>query len=56
VRGQAPGRVAGTYDRLVSTRFETARLVIHAFQARDADPWLAMVTDPAVRLYYRADI
>ena len=37
--GQVPGRVAGTYDLLVSTRLETARLVIRTFQARDADPF-----------------
>jgi len=32
----------------VSTRLETARLVIRTFQGRDADPWLAMVNDPEV--------
>jgi RimJ/RimL family protein N-acetyltransferase len=32
----------------VSTRLETARLVIRTFEARDAGPWLAMVTDPEV--------
>jgi RimJ/RimL family protein N-acetyltransferase len=32
----------------VSTRIESARLVIRTFQARDAGAWLAMVTDPEV--------
>jgi len=32
----------------VSTRLDTARLVIRTFEARDAGPWLAMVTDPEV--------
>ena len=32
----------------VSTRLETARLVIRTFEARDAGPWLAMVTDSEV--------
>jgi [ribosomal protein S5]-alanine N-acetyltransferase len=41
----------GPYDLLVSTRLETARLVIRTFEARDADQWLAMVTDPAVRQF-----
>ena len=49
-----PVRVAGTYDLLVSTRLETARLVIRTFQARDAGPWLAMVTDPEVRRFLPA--
>jgi ribosomal-protein-alanine N-acetyltransferase len=43
-----PGRDAGPYHRVVNTRLETARLVIRTFEARDADPWLAMVTDPEV--------
>ena len=30
------------------TRLETARLVIRTFEARDADHWLAMVSDPEV--------
>jgi len=30
----------------VSTRIETARLVIRTFEARDADPWLALMNDP----------
>jgi RimJ/RimL family protein N-acetyltransferase len=38
----------------VSTRLETARLVIRTFEARDADPWLAMVTDPEVRRFLPA--
>ena len=36
--------MAGT----VSTRLETARLVIRTFEARDAGAWLAMATDPEV--------
>jgi RimJ/RimL family protein N-acetyltransferase len=32
----------------MSTRIETARLVIRTFEARDADPWLALVNDPEV--------
>jgi RimJ/RimL family protein N-acetyltransferase len=43
-----PGRVAGLYDLAVSTRLETARLVIRTFEARDAGPWLALVNDPEV--------
>ena len=35
----------------MSTRLETARLVIRTFEARDADPWLAMVRDPEVRRF-----
>jgi RimJ/RimL family protein N-acetyltransferase len=54
VGGQVPGRVAGTYDLLVSTRLETARLIVRTFQARDAGPWLAMVTDPEVRRFLPA--
>ena len=38
----------------MSTRLETARLVIRAFEARDAGPWLAMVTDPEVRRFLPA--
>jgi len=38
----------------VSTRLETARLVIRTFEARDADPWPAMVTDPEVRRFLPA--
>ena len=38
----------------MSTRLETARLVIRTFEARDADPWLAMVTDPEVRRFLPA--
>jgi ribosomal-protein-alanine N-acetyltransferase len=45
---------AGTYDLVVSTRLETARLVIRTFEARDADPWLAMVIDPEVRRFLPA--
>ena len=45
---------AGTYDLVVSTRLETARLVIRTFEARDAGPWLAMVTDPEVRRFLPA--
>jgi RimJ/RimL family protein N-acetyltransferase len=36
---------------VVSTRLETERLVIRTFEASDADPWLAMVTDPEVRRF-----
>ena len=32
----------------MSTRLETARLVIRTFEARDAGPWLAMISDPEV--------
>ena len=32
----------------MSTRLETERLVIRTFDARDAGPWLAMVSDPEV--------
>jgi len=46
--------VADTYDLVVSTRLETARLVIRTFEARDADPWPAMVTDPEVRRFLPA--
>ena len=42
------GWVARLYDLAVSTRLETARLVIRSFEARDAGPWLAMVNDPEV--------
>ncbi len=36
---------------VVSTRLETARLVIRSFEHRDAQPWIAMVSDPEVRRY-----
>ena len=32
----------------MSTRVETARLIIRTFEARDAEPWLALVADPEV--------
>jgi RimJ/RimL family protein N-acetyltransferase len=32
----------------VSTRIETARLIIRTFETRDADPWIAMISDPEV--------
>jgi RimJ/RimL family protein N-acetyltransferase len=32
----------------VSTRLETARLVIRTFESRDAEAWVAMVNDPEV--------
>jgi [ribosomal protein S5]-alanine N-acetyltransferase len=35
----------------VSTRLETPRLIIRTFEPRDAEPWLAMVTDPEVIRY-----
>ena len=39
----------------MSTRIETARLVIRTFEARDASPWLALVGDPDVRRYLPAE-
>ena len=45
---------AETYDLVVSTRIETARLVIRTFEARDADAWLAMVSDPEVQRFLPA--
>jgi RimJ/RimL family protein N-acetyltransferase len=33
------------------TRLETARLVVRTFQARDADAWVAMFSDPEVTRY-----
>jgi RimJ/RimL family protein N-acetyltransferase len=33
---------------VVSTRLETARLVIRTFESRDAEAWVAMVNDPEV--------
>jgi RimJ/RimL family protein N-acetyltransferase len=38
----------------VSIRLETERLAIRTFEARDADPWLAMVSDPEVRRFLPA--
>ena len=35
----------------MSTLLETARLVIRTFEPRDAEPWIAMVTDPEVRRF-----
>jgi RimJ/RimL family protein N-acetyltransferase len=35
----------------VSTRLETARLVIRTFEPSDADAWLAMLADPEVRRF-----
>jgi hypothetical protein len=32
----------------MSTRLETGRLVIRTFEARDADSWVAMFSDPEV--------
>jgi RimJ/RimL family protein N-acetyltransferase len=32
-------------------RIETARLVIRTFEPRDAEPWIAMVSDPDVRRF-----
>jgi ribosomal-protein-alanine N-acetyltransferase len=54
VAEQARGWLAGTYDLAVSTRLETTRLVIRTFGARDAGPWLAMVTDPEVTRFLPA--
>jgi ribosomal-protein-alanine N-acetyltransferase len=53
VRRCAAG-LPGIYDLVVSTRLETARLVIRTFEARDAGPWLAMVSDPEVRRFLPA--
>jgi [ribosomal protein S5]-alanine N-acetyltransferase len=36
---------------VVSTRLETARLVIRSLEFRDAEPWLAMVNDPEVQRF-----
>lgn len=36
---------------IVSTKLETPRLVIRTFEQRDAEPWIAMVSDPEVRRY-----
>lgn len=33
---------------MVTTRLETARLVIRTFESRDAQAWVAMVNDPEV--------
>jgi len=52
-RGQA-GQAGRLYDLLVSTRLETARLVIRTFEPRDAGPWFALVTDPEVRRFLPA--
>lgn len=35
----------------MSIRLETARLIIRTFEPRDAEAWLALVTDPDVRRY-----
>ena len=35
----------------MSLRIQTARLVIRTFEQRDAEPWIAMVTDPDVRRF-----
>jgi RimJ/RimL family protein N-acetyltransferase len=32
----------------MSTRLETARLIIRTFEARDAEAWLALIADPEV--------
>src|SRR5271167_2175164 len=48
------GGAAGTYHLVVSTRLETARLVIRTFEARDAGPWLAMISDSEVRRFLPA--
>jgi RimJ/RimL family protein N-acetyltransferase len=36
---------------LVSTRLQTERLVIRTFEDRDADAWIAMLSDPEVRRF-----
>ena len=48
---QRPAGFLGFYDLVVTTRIETARLVIRTFEPRDAEPWLAMVADPDVTRY-----
>jgi ribosomal-protein-alanine N-acetyltransferase len=53
VRRCAAG-LPGIYDLVVSIRLETERLVIRTFEARDAGPWLAMVSDPEVRRFLPA--
>lgn len=35
----------------MGTRLETSRLIIRTFERRDAEPYLAMVTDPEVIRY-----
>ena len=35
----------------MSTRLETARLIVRTFETRDAGPWVAMVNDPEVRRF-----
>jgi RimJ/RimL family protein N-acetyltransferase len=35
----------------VTTRLETARLVIRTFEPRDAEAWIAMFSDPEVRRF-----
>lgn len=35
----------------MSTRLETARLVIRSFEAGDADAWIALFSDPEVRRF-----
>lgn len=34
------------------TRLETPRLIIRSYQERDAEPWMAMMSDPEVELAY----
>jgi ribosomal-protein-alanine N-acetyltransferase len=36
---------------VVTTSIETQRLVIRTFEARDAEPWIAMINDPDVRRF-----
>jgi RimJ/RimL family protein N-acetyltransferase len=43
------------YDRLVSTRLQTERLVIRTFEDRDADAWIAMLSEPEVRRFLPSD-
>ena len=45
---------AEIYDLGVSTRLETPRLIIRTFEARDAGPWLAMVSDVEVTRFLPA--
>ena len=39
----------------MSTRLETVHLIIRTFEARDAEPWLAMVCDPEVTRFLPAE-
>jgi RimJ/RimL family protein N-acetyltransferase len=53
--GTGPARLDEHPDRIsiwpVNTRLQTARLVIRTLDRRDADAWIAMVSDPEVRRF-----